>query len=739
MITPRPLLAAIAAVMLAVEAHGVTLTLRSETKTWPGVTVRAYRTARPSANAWVALVDLCAANVHVDATRPLVTGNLTTASWAQGNGAALATNGDFYASPPLHVLGNAVGEGIPWPLVNTGLDPRYASHWSYRRYGWLAFTHDGVLWNHTKRVKTHANGRTLGGWSPGAYTDELPPGLLALVSGFPEVVTEGVQVRCTSPTAADCFPDRADMRARHPRTAMGITQDARTFILLVVDGRTSTSAGMYGAELAETMRKLGAWQAFNLDGGGSSQLWQKGADYRNDYDGNNHGSGARAVLNHWGVWAGSGNGKPARPGHCVQSPPCQLIPATGGTIDNQSKCFRAFGPAAYWHEESTGSGGTLYWTGASEKAVPSNWAWWRLELAAAGDYRVEYYANSTYGNFAKARYTVVADGVSRVLTVNQSRGSGWTALGTFHFAAGGGQFVRLDDNASPPVDPAARVLADAVRLVPVTPATGCGNDVCDAPEDCASCESDCGACPRCGDATCNGAETCATCAIDCGACCGNAICDPTETCATCAADCGPCVRCGDGACNGDESCATCAGDCGACCGDGECAEPETCATCERDCGPCARCGDLECNGDETCAGCAGDCGACPSCGDGRCDGAETCADCPGDCGACASCGDGRCEEGEGCAACASDCGECDGCGDGSCRDGETCATCELDCDRCENAERSDAGDEPDGGPPSVDAGQDESAPTTGCACTSAELPIAGSLLALVAHRRKRRR
>lgn len=95
---------------------------------------------------------------------------------------------------------------------------------------------------------------------------------------------------------------------------MGITEDRRTFMLLVVDGRTNVSAGLYGAELAEVMAKLGAWTAFNLDGGGSSQLWVAGEGYLNDTSGNNSGGGTRAVANHWGVFAGAGV---TAPGHCV--------------------------------------------------------------------------------------------------------------------------------------------------------------------------------------------------------------------------------------------------------------------------------------------------------------------------------------------------------------------------------------------------------------------------------------
>src|SRR3990172_7930912 len=89
------------------------------------------------------------------------------------------------------------------------------------------------------------------------------------------------------------------------------------------------------------------------------------------------------------------------------------------------------------------------------------------------------------------------------------------------------------------------------------PVLSCGNARCDSGENCASCASDCGACPAgCGDGTCNGSESCTSCAADCGACpasCGDGTCNGSESCTSCAADCGACpASCGDGTCNGGE-------------------------------------------------------------------------------------------------------------------------------------------------------------------------------------------
>lgn len=60
---------------------------------------------------------------------------------------------------------------------------------------------------------------------------------------------------------------------RHPRTAAGITSKGRRVMLVVIDGRQLPySAGMTLAEVAELMLSLGARDAINLDGGGSTTM-----------------------------------------------------------------------------------------------------------------------------------------------------------------------------------------------------------------------------------------------------------------------------------------------------------------------------------------------------------------------------------------------------------------------------------------------------------------------------------
>jgi exopolysaccharide biosynthesis protein len=66
------------------------------------------------------------------------------------------------------------------------------------------------------------------------------------------------------------------LNRRHPRTAIARLADGR-LLLVVVDGRQPYhSLGMTLPELAVTLNALGATDAINLDGGGSSTLVVRG-------------------------------------------------------------------------------------------------------------------------------------------------------------------------------------------------------------------------------------------------------------------------------------------------------------------------------------------------------------------------------------------------------------------------------------------------------------------------------
>jgi len=63
------------------------------------------------------------------------------------------------------------------------------------------------------------------------------------------------------------------LTARHPRTAFGLSADRKTAWMVVVDGRQPLwSAGATLPEMGEIFLRLGAADALNLDGGGSSAM-----------------------------------------------------------------------------------------------------------------------------------------------------------------------------------------------------------------------------------------------------------------------------------------------------------------------------------------------------------------------------------------------------------------------------------------------------------------------------------
>ncbi len=88
------------------------------------------------------------------------------------------------------------------------------------------------------------------------------------VGGGPWLVRDG---KVAVDGAEEGFSIKGFVEARHPRTAVGVTASGE-LLLVVVDGRQTFSKGASLPELARHMIALGATQAINLDGGGSSSM-----------------------------------------------------------------------------------------------------------------------------------------------------------------------------------------------------------------------------------------------------------------------------------------------------------------------------------------------------------------------------------------------------------------------------------------------------------------------------------
>jgi hypothetical protein len=101
--------------------------------------------------------------------------------------------------------------------------------------------------------------------------DLLQAGPLLVRGGRP-ALSDGVDPEGFS-AGADQFDSDITL-GRYPRAALAITP--RRLLAVACDGRTDQDAGMTLAELAQALVDLGATDALNLDGGGSTSLVHNG-------------------------------------------------------------------------------------------------------------------------------------------------------------------------------------------------------------------------------------------------------------------------------------------------------------------------------------------------------------------------------------------------------------------------------------------------------------------------------
>lgn len=81
------------------------------------------------------------------------------------------------------------------------------------------------------------------------------------------------------------YPDGVDTpTSRNPLTGVGTTRDG-DIILFTVEGRATFSVGMSYPEESAALLSLGAWNALNLDGGGSTELFTGGQYVTTSSDG----------------------------------------------------------------------------------------------------------------------------------------------------------------------------------------------------------------------------------------------------------------------------------------------------------------------------------------------------------------------------------------------------------------------------------------------------------------------
>ncbi len=92
-----------------------------------------------------------------------------------------------------------------------------------------------------------------------------------VTNGVPQLIKNGkIDITWEQEKASKSF-----FETRHPRTAVARLKDGK-FLMLTVDGRSESSGGISLQDLAEYLITLGAADAMNLDGGGSTTMFLDG-------------------------------------------------------------------------------------------------------------------------------------------------------------------------------------------------------------------------------------------------------------------------------------------------------------------------------------------------------------------------------------------------------------------------------------------------------------------------------
>ncbi|MBP5312218.1 MAG: phosphodiester glycosidase family protein, partial [Clostridia bacterium] len=168
----------------------------------------------------------------------------TTSTQAKNNNAILAINGDFYGK---RENGYMIRDGQIWR--KTVSDKRERN-----TYDDLAVLQDGSFRIFDESKTSFEEVASWGPWQ--------------VFSFGPALIVDGEIV-----VGED--DDVMNKLSSNPRTAIAMIEPLH-YIFFVSDGRTSKSAGLSLLQMAEFMKKLGATQAYNLDGGGSSAMYFNG-------------------------------------------------------------------------------------------------------------------------------------------------------------------------------------------------------------------------------------------------------------------------------------------------------------------------------------------------------------------------------------------------------------------------------------------------------------------------------
>ena len=434
----------------------VTWTERTDLTLPPGV--RLYETTTPvrrganvdALHAWYVRADTARAPWAIGARLSDASGGLeTTQSFAAEPGVGLAINGGYFGGGASVSL---VVDGGQTLAQNIGALGRSSGTYYPTRgaFGLLTSGAFDVAWVYGVAGTTYAYPNP----SPNTETTPAPQPSAAYpaggapwpartaMGGGPVLVADGAK-RVTWAEEVFFGSGIGDATTSlQPRTAVGYTS-AGEVLMMVVDGRQPASAGVTLSELADLFLALGAREAMNLDGGGSSTLVVGGTLVNRPEGGTFQRSVASALVIGPKRAGGAGTGETFTFDADVASPTYR---ETGSWIESSNTPFHGATKARL---NAAGNG--------TDRGV------FRLTGFPTGRYEVAAWWVPSSNRATNTPFTIYQNGAATTVRADQTPGTTagkWNVLGSFTLAAT--DSVAVSDDALPA---GAFVVADGLRLV----------------------------------------------------------------------------------------------------------------------------------------------------------------------------------------------------------------------------------------------------------------------------------
>lgn len=400
--------------------------------------------------AWYIKADLSDTTWTTDA---LLNSGQTTQAFAQESEALVAVNGGYFGGSQSFSLVTSGGQTL---VSNIGaLNRSGVTYYPTRgTFGMSDANTPEVAWVYTTNGTTYAyptpNANTQNQAQP-QPTPTFPTGgtawpIVTGIGGGP-VLVKNRNARITWEEEVFFGSGIGSITDVNPRTAIGYTA-ANELLLLVVDGRQTRSRGVSLQELAQIMIELGAVDALNLDGGGSSTLIINNTLINRPEGGTFQRSVASAFA--------------------LIPKPLSPLPSNAFFFDTgDTCCYKEFGTGWIDSANAPFFGSTPSRLNAAQ-TVDAARAVFTFEDIPDGMYEVAAWWVPAFNRAINTPFTLYHQGADTTIRIDQSAATTlnqWNTLGTFQLTANDSLVVSDDAVGTSAI---VYVNVDAVRLTPLS-------------------------------------------------------------------------------------------------------------------------------------------------------------------------------------------------------------------------------------------------------------------------------